>query len=424
MAVSNEIKRSGRLRGHRDFRFLWFGDTISQFGTQVSALAIPLVAVLYLHSSPVVVGVLFALEFTPFLVVGLPAGVWCDRWRRRPVMINSDLARFVLLASVTVSAWLRALTIWQVFAVVLLQGVATTFFDVAYQSYLPSLVGSDQLMEANAKLQGSAAVAQLSGPTAAGFLIQWLTAPVAVVFDAASYLISAVSVGALRHSEPGSVRIEGQSVRREMAEGLRYVAHHPLLRSLTMATAVLNFFMAMFSAIILVFLARNLHLSPGAIGLLMSAGSVGGIIGAVSVSALGQRLGTIRAAWLPLALGCTLGLLVPLARPGAGLAFFVAGWLGFSFAFTAYNVAGVTLRQQLCPKELLGRMNATVRVLCVGPMPLGALLGGVLNGSLGAHTSLWVTQVGALAVPAILLLSPLRTTRDLPARAASANSDV
>lgn len=423
MAAAQRVQSSGSLRGQRDFRLLWLGDTVSQFGTQVSTLAMPLVAVLYLHSGPLIVGILFALEFTPFLLVGLPAGVLCDRWRRRPIMINGDLARFALLASVTLAAWLHVLTVWQIFTVVLLQGVATTFFDVAYQSYLPSLVGDDHLMEANAKLQGSAAVAQLSGPTLAGFLIQWLTAPVAVVFDAVSYLISAASVTAFRHQEPRPEPVEGRRLRHEMAEGLRFVVRHPVLRTLTTATAVLNFFMAMFSAVILVFLARGLRLPPGTIGLLMSAGSVGGLVGAMSISALGRRFGAVRAAWLPLVLGCVLGLLVPLAKPGIGLVFFVAGWFGFSFAFAAYNVAGVTLRQQLCPPELLGRMNATVRVLCLGPMPLGALLGGALNASLGARSTLWITQIGALAVAAILLLSPLRTTGALPSAAGTSAPD-
>lgn len=405
---------AGGLSGHGDFRLLWLGDTVSQFGTQVSTLAIPLTAVLVLHSSAQSVGILVALEFTAFLVVGLPAGAWTERRRLRPVMIAGDLARFTLLLSVTVAAWLDLLSIWQLFVVVLLQGVATTFFDVAYQSYLPSLVGHGHLMEGNAKLQGSAAVAQLSGPTLAGLLIQWLTAPVAVLFDAISFLLSALSVRAIKHEEAMPEVADDRHLRREMADGVRFVVRHPLLRTLALATSVVNFFMAMFSAVILVFLARELRLSPGMIGLLMSVGSVGGIIGAVSTSALARRLGTARAVWAPLALGCVLGLLVPLADRGLPLAYFVVGWFGFSFAFTSYNIAGVTLRQQLCPPELLSRMNATMRFLSLGSMPFGALLGGVLDGWLGPRSSLWITQAGALAVPLILLTSPMRTMKDGP----------
>ncbi|PZS30020.1 MAG: MFS transporter [Pseudonocardiales bacterium] len=404
-------RRSRGLARHRNFRRLWIADTASQFGTQVSVLAMPLIAVLTLKVSPQAVGILVAMEFAAFLLFGLPAGAWCDRWRRRPVMIIGDLARFLLLASVPAAYWLDVLTIWQLYVVVLLQGVATTFFDVAYQSYLPSLVPAEALIEGNAKLQGSAAVAQVSGPALAGYLIQWLTAPIAVLADAASYLFSAVNVARIRHGEPVPEQPEHRSLRREIGEGLGVVFGNPILRTLAAATAVANFFMAVFTAVIILFLARTLGLPPGAIGAAMTLGSIGAVVGAVATSPLARRFGPARSAWVPFAVGCPIGLLIPLAQRGALLVLFVLGWFGFSFAFTAYNVAGVSLRQALCPAHLLGRMNATMRFLSVGVMPFGALIGGGLASWVGPRSTLWVAMIGELLVPILLLRSPLRSMR-------------
>jgi MFS family permease len=406
-APTVQPKRSG-LRRHRDFRRLWFGDTVSQFGTQVTVLAVPLTAVLYLNASRAEVGVLTALEFVGFLVIGLPAGAWCDRWHRRPVMVTADLARFLLLLSIPVAAWAHALTIWQLFAVLLLVSVATVFFDVAYQSYLPALIDADDLTEGNAKLQGSAAVAMVAGPSIAGFLIQSLRAPIAIVVDAVSFAISALSVATIRKPEESPARPESRRLRTEIAEGLQVVRGQPVLRTLAAATATLNFFMAAFSAIVMIFLARTLELSAGMIGVLMTIGSVGGLAGAVLTSPMSRRFGQGRTAWVPLAIGCPVGLLIPLTHRGGQLALFIVGWFAFSFAITVYNIAGVTLRQTLCPTALLGRMNATMRFLSVGAMPVGALIGGALDAKFGPRTSLWITQIGQLAVPVILFASPLR----------------
>lgn len=429
-AATAQPKVSG-LRRHRDFGRLWFGDTVSQFGTQVTVLAVPLTAVLYLNATRGEVGVLTALEFVAFLVIGLPAGAWCDRWRRRPVMITADLARFLLLLSIPAAAWAHALTIWQLFAVVLLVSVGTVFFDVAYQSYLPALVDADDLTEGNAKLQGSAAVAQVAGPSIAGFLIQLLRAPIAIVVDAASFAISALSIASIGKPEELPARPEFHRLRAEIAEGLQVVRRQPVLRTLAAATATLNFFMAAFAAIVMIFLARTLGLSAGLIGVLMTVGSVGGLVGAVLTSAMSRRFGQARTAWIPLAIGCPVGLLIPLAHRGGQLALFIAGWFAFSFAITVYNIAGVTLRQTLCPPALLGRMNATMRFLSVGAMPVGALIGGALDVKFGPRTSLWITQIGQLAVPLILLASPLRgggdgappAVADAPDQGAGASDD-
>jgi len=405
--------RSG-LVWHRDFRLLWAGETISQLGSQVSALVLPLVAVLYLHATTFDVGVLTALESVAFLLVGLPAGAWCDRLRRRPVMIAADLVRVILLASIPVAAALGVLTLDQLFAVALLHGIATVFFDVSYQSYLPSLVGRDNLMEGNAKLGGSQSVAQAVGPTLGGFLVQLFTAPFAVVADAVSFLASAVCVSAIRHREPPPQLQAHRRLFKEIGEGLGFVLRHPILRMIAGTTGTFNFFSSAFAAVEVVFLVRSVHLSAALIGVLMSAGSVGGILGALTASAIARRIGQARTIWVSALVTAPFGLLIPFTGRGDRLAFYVTGLFAISFGGVVYNVAQVSFRQALCPPRLLGRMNATMRFLVWGTMPLGALLGGALGTWIGLRPTLWVSQIGEVLAVGWVIASPLRNMRDLP----------
>lgn len=409
----NNPPRRGRtgLSGHRDFRSLWIADTVSQFGVQVSILAMPLVAVVYLHSGPQAVGLLVALEFLGSLLIGLPVGVWCDRRRRRPIMVCADLVRAVLLASVPLAAWYGALTIWQLYAVALAQGFATVFFDVAYQSYLPSLIDPADLVEGNTKLQASASVAQMAGPSVAGVLVQLLGAPAAITANAVSFGLSGLFLANIRRSEPAPSRPEKLRLLREVGAGLGLVLRDPILRALAGATAVVNFFMSAFAAVITTFLARDLGLSAGLIGVLLTAGSAGGFAGALATPGLIRRAGHARAVWLPTVVGLPLGLLIPMTHGGGGLVAFVVGWFGCSSAIVAYNIAQVSLRQTLCPERVLGRMNATMRFLTWGVMPLGALLGGALGAGAGTRPTLWAAQIGELLVPLVLLASPLRRIR-------------
>jgi MFS family permease len=406
--------RRGGLLWHRDFRWLWFGDTISQFGTQVSVIALPLIAVKTLGASTFQVGVLTSLQFAAFLLLGLPAGAWVDRIRRRPVMIAGDVGRAVLLAWLPVSAALGMLTIYQLYAVALLHGVCTLFFDVAYQSYLPALVERKALVEGNAKLQASQSVAQVAGPAAGGFLVQAFTAPFAVLADAASFLVSAAALRAIGTVEPPVPREAKPDLRKEIAEGLRFVLGHPILRAIAGCTGTFNFFSNAFSAVAVVFLVRQVGVSPGGIGLLFSAGSAGAIAGALTAAAIARRIGTARAIWLPVTITGPLGLLVALTFPGPGLALFATGWFCVSFSTVVYNVNQVSFRQALCPPRLLGRMNATMRFLVWGTIPLGGLTGGALGTVLGNRAALWIILSGMALAAGWLIASPLRTARDLP----------
>ena len=404
--------RGGLLR-HRDFGLLWGGQTVSELGTAVSVLALPLIAVLALHATTFQVGVLTALQFAAFLLVGLPAGAWCDRVRRRPVMMGTDVVRAALLGSIPIAAVAHVLTIWQLFAVALLHGIATVFFDVAYQSYLPSLVGRDRLIEGNARLQTSSSVAQVVGPTLGGYLVQLLTAPFAVIADAASFLVSVAGVALIRAPEPAPERPAERNLAAEIGEGLGFVLRHPILRMIAGTTGTANLFSAAFTALAVVFLVRSVHLPAATIGVLMSAGSIGGIVGAVAASALTRWIGQARIIWLSMAVCTPLGLLIPLTRPGAGLALFAAGSFAISFGAVVYNVAQVSFRQAQCPPRLLGRMNATMRFLVWGTMPLGGLLGGALGSWIGLVPALWVTRIGGVVAVVWVLASPLRRMRSL-----------
>ncbi|GII26063.1 MFS transporter [Planosporangium mesophilum] len=405
--------RLGLLR-HHDFRQLFVADTISQFGTQVSILALPLIAVLVLHADPLEVGVLAACETAAFLLVGLPAGAWVDRMRRRNVLIVGDLGRAVLLGSVPVAWWLGVLTMPQLYAVALLTGVFTVFFDVAYQSYLPHLVGRENLVEGNSNLEAVRGVNQVAGPTAAGLLIGWLTAPVAVVVDAASFAGSALFVGLIRKREPKPERKPDAHLGREIAEGLRFVWGNRLLRAIAMCTGSSNLFSNIIAAVLVVLLARDLRLSPGMIGLFFSFGAVGGLIGALVATRVAARIGQGPAIWIPVAVSGPFQLLFPLAQRGWLLWAAAAGYFVYAVGVVVYNVTQVSFRQGLTPERLLGRMNATMRFLVWGTMPIGGLIGGVLGKYVGIRETLWIGAICGMFTFLPVFLSPLRSMRELP----------
>jgi MFS family permease len=407
-------RRYGLLREH-DFRQLFFADSISQLGTQVSMLALPLVAVIWLHASNFAVGALAACETAAFLLVGLPAGAWVDRMRRRDVLIVGDVGRALLLGSVPVAWAVGVLTIWQLLVVALLTGVLTVFFDVAYQSYLPHLVGRAHLVEGNAKLGAVQSVTQIAGPAAAGLLIQALTAPVAIAVDALSFFGSALFVGLIRKREPRPTRGPEAHLRREISEGLRFVLGNRLLRSIAGCTGWSNLCSNIAFPMFLVLLARDLRLSAGVIGLLMSAAAVGGLVGALTANRIAERIGQGPSIWLPIAICAPFALLQPLVQrswPTLVLAGF--GGAVWWFGTVVYNVTQVSFRQGLTPERLLGRMNATMRFLVWGTMPVGALIGGALGSWLGARATVWIGTVAGLFAVLSVFFSPLRTMRELP----------
>jgi MFS family permease len=406
--------RRGGLWHHLDFRRLWIGETVSQFGTQVSQLALPLVAILIVHATTFEVGLLTALEMAAFLVVGLPAGAWVDRMRFRNVLIVNDLLRAVALGSIPFAQWLGVLSIGQLYAVAVVTGTSTVFFDVAYQSYLPELVHREDLVEGNAKLQASESVSQIAGPGLGGVLIQALTAPYAVLVDAASFLWSAGWVGAIQTRVPKPARQPDRHLGREIKEGLQFVLGNRLLRSIAGCTVSANLSSSMAFAVFYVLLARELGVSAGVIGVIMSTSAIGGLVGSLLASRLAKRLGQGPTIWMSAAFGAPLGFVAPFVHKDWTLGLLALAQVLWWGSVVVYNITQVSFRQGLCPPHLLGRMNATMRFLVWGTMPLGGLLGGVLGQTIGVRRTLLVAAIlGALAFLPVFL-SPLRHMRELP----------
>ena len=405
----------GQLLGHRDFRRLWAGQTVSEIGTQVSVLAVPIAAVRVLHATTFQVGVLSAAATLPFLVVGLPAGAWIDRWRRRRVMIVTDLGRFLVLGSIPISYALGELRMLQLYLVALAAGLLTVFFQVAYQSYLPSLIGLEYITEGNAKLVGSEQVAQIAGPSLAGGLVQALGASYAIAVDAGSFLFSGSAISTIRAKEAvPAVPAGGRPrLRYEIMEGLKFVLNQPLLRAITATSTTANFFSGIMTAVEVVFLVRVVHAQPGIIGLLFAAIGVGGLAGAVLAGPFARRLGGARATLAGVGMTAA-GLLIPLTTAGVGLLLFAVGYAVSAAGVVLYNINQVSLRQRLCPERLLGRMNATVRFVVTGVEPLGALAGGAIGTTIGLRPTLWLAAAGQTLAVVWLLASPLRQMRDFP----------
>ncbi|MGW6913456.1 MFS transporter [Kitasatospora sp. NPDC054939] len=406
-----------RLLAHRDFRRLLGGAAAAQVGTQVTLVALPLIAVVELDATPLQVGLLTAAETAAFLLVGLPAGAWVDRMRKLPLLIRADVVRCLAIGSIPPAAALDVLTMGQLYLVALITGVATVFFDVAHQSFLPHLLPREHLVAGNGALETVRSSAQIAGPGLGGGLVQLLGAPLAVVADAVGYLVSAVMLVGIRAKEAPPEPVPGRSLRAEVAEGVRFVVRHPLLRMIAAATATSNLFGAVLMAVQTVFWVRVLDLSPGAIGVLLSVSAVGGLGGALCAGWLARRIGQARLIWLSPLVTAPFAVLWPLSNGSFGVVLFAVGSGVSLFGAVVYNVAQVSFRQTVCPPDLLGRMNATMRFLVWGTLPLGALAGGVVADTAGPRTALWLCAVGFLLVPVPLLLSPLRGLRDLPAGA-------
>jgi MFS family permease len=396
---------------HPDFLRLWAGQTVSQVGSQISFIAIPLTAVTVLGAGPFQTGLLGTLEFLPFLLFGLPAGVWVDRLPHRPVLIVADLGRMLALASVPVAWALGVLRLPQLYATGFVVGVLTVFFDVAYQSYLPALVEREQLVEGNSKLILTQSTSEVAGPGIGGLLVSLAGAPYAVAADAASYAVSVVSLLLIRRSEPRRQPRARTGLRAELLEGLRFVVSHRLLRPIAACTGLHNLFANVGMAVLFVYAVRDLGLDAGSIGLWFSLGSLGGPLGALLVARLERRLGTgrtiVASAWV----GLPSWLLLVLAPRSFPMPFLIASGIVGSLAGVAYNITQVSLRQAITPRHLQGRMNATTRFLIWGTIPLGAFGGGVMGSLIGLRTTLLAAAAGQLLAALPVTLSGVRRLR-------------
>jgi MFS family permease len=401
-------RRLGRPSG---FARLWFGQAVSVAGTQVTFLALPMAAVIALHATPAQMGLLGALDNLPYLLFGLGVGLVVDRWRRRRLMILGDLVRAAAVGSVPLAAVAGRLTYEQLLAVVFVVGACNLLFDIASQAQLPELVAADRLVEANGKLELNRSLSMVGGPAVAGTLITWLTAPIAILVDAVSYLVSAGSIASIRDREPDRP-LNHESARSQIVDGLKLVARDRRLVGIAGASAIVSFAMNAMFAVLVYFLANERHMNAAAIGGLFTVFGLGGAAGALLSPAIGRRLGVGRLlALAPVVAGLSVVgfTLAPAGSPfGLGLAIPVA-MLGCGMVGYGVTCAGV--RQQLAPAAARGRVMGTLRFFEWGTMPLGSLAGGLLGQMLGPGAALGMTAVAFILAGAWVAASPAAAYR-------------
>jgi MFS family permease len=408
-------KPSGALWSHRDFLKLWTGQTISEFGSAISQLAIPAVAVLTLKATAFQVAALETVVFLPFLILTLPAGVWVDRWRRRWVLIAGDLGRAVLLATIPLAYAFGHLTLAQLYVVGFLVGVHTVFFDVAYQAYLPQIVDRETLVEGNSKLQMTVSGAAIAGPGISAGLLWLVSAPYAILVDACSFVVSGAFTASIKKREDPPPATERRRLLVELWEGLRYVTHHRLLFPQALATGSSNFATNMVFSVYFVWAYRHLGLTPALMGIIGAIAATGWLIGSATADWWRRKLGLNGATILGMAVGAPALLLVPFAPQGhAAIPFLVLSGMLTGFGAVVYNIQQVSLRQAITPERLQGRMNASMRFFVWGTIPLGSLVGGALAAAFSVRTALIAGACLGFVALLPVLLSPLRTLREFP----------
>lgn len=433
------LEKSGTLWQNRNFLKLWTSETISQFGSQFTGLALPFTAVIILHSTPLEQGILQFAGSVPWLLFGLFVGVWVDRHHKKRIMVSSNVLRGSLLALIPISAFLGVITqlgLPFLYLIAFLVGLLQVFFDVTYQSYLPSIVRRDQLVEGNRNLQSSASTAQMVGPATAGFVIRIITAPIAIAIDASSFFASAFTLGRIDHEEVIEDKTVKPSVGADIREGLHVVLNDSRLRMIAGSTGSSNFFSTALGTLFPLFLIEqspaglgvSVDLATATAGIIFSVASVGALVG-VAISAQAARKVGVGPAIIGSMLIAGLGG-VPYYLSGSLMAFplftlaglnvnwsmlsIMAGQFISFIGVVVYNVNQVSLRQAIVPLKLQGRMNATMRFLVWGTIPLGALAGGLLGTFLGLRTAVGIAVLGGSLSFLWVLFSPVRSLKTIP----------
>ena len=401
----------------RDFRRFWIGRGISSIGDEISALALPLIAVLILDATPTQMGIVNALSYLPFLLVGLQAGVWVDRMRRRQILIWSDLVQAALLVSIPVAGVLDMLRMEQLYVLALVIGAINVVASVAQQSFLPSLVDRRELPTANSRLEATYSATGIVGPGLAGALVQVVSAPLAVIVNSITLVLSAAVLSSMRTPEPPPLAdAQNRSMRSQIGEGLGLVLRHPLLRPLMSCGMTHNFFRRMFEALFVLYLVREVDVSPGLLGLIVAAGGPGALLGALAAVRVAKRIGvgpTVVGAQVLTGIAC---LAAPLAGGPIWVAALVlaAGEFLLGCARTLFNITQLSLRQAITPDRLQGRVNATMRFMMWGVTPAGAVAGGLLGTAIGLRETLLLAAIGVLAAVMWVALSPVARLREQP----------
>ncbi len=404
-----------RLKYNPDFLKLWAGQSVSEVGSRISRTALPLAAVLVLQASEFQMGVLSGVAAAGVLAFGLMAGALADRLRRRPIMIAADLTRAALLATIPAAFALGSLTMGHLYLVAAATGVMTVLFDVTLQAYIPYLAEREHLLEANSKLSLSGATAEVVGPGVAGILVQWITAPMAILFDAASFVCSAISLGLIRKPEQQRERQFETHIWYEIVEGLRTVRNDSRLQALARRTATAAFFIGFPSSLYFLFALRILSLDAGTVGIIISVGGVTSFLGAATSERLVSRFGIGRTLLGSATVIGLSSLLVPLAHGSRALCcVFLAASQMCDVAWPVYTINETSLRQAITPDRLLGRVNSAMHLLFWGVLPVGALAGGVLAKAVGIRRALFLGSAGVLLSTLWLVFSPLRRLQELP----------
>ena len=404
--------KAGGLWRHHDFVRLWLGQTVGQFGNQITLLALPIIAISTLHISVFQVGLLSGVEFLPYPVLGLFVGVWVDRFKRRPILILCNLGRLVTLLTIPVAYIYGFLNLYQIFAVAGINGAIAVFYDVAYQSYLPSIVDSNQLVEGNSKLQVSASAATVTGPSIAGTLIGLLGAAISVVGDALGYLISVATIMSISRAErmPQNPRAGrgGDRFLYQLKEGVDSIVRVPVFAAITGCSAMANFGNIVAQSVYLYFAVNALGLTPVWIGVVGSAGGVGLLVGSLFATRVSERFGIGRALTFSIVAGFGwLGYPLALKFPAVPILMIFA-FLS-SVGGIIFNIVALSFIQRVTPNRLLGRMTATRKTFSRGGLPVGAVVGGVLGGAVGLPMTLVAGGLIAGASVLWIAFSPIRT---------------
>jgi len=413
----------GGLWGHGDFLRLWAAQAVSAFGFRITRTGLPIIAVTTLDQTEVVVSVLMAIQIAPGLLVGLIAGGWIDRSRKRRILIAADLIRAAAIASLTIAWATGALSIGHVLVTGGVVGAASALFQITDNTYLPALIGRRQLAEGNAKIEATEAIAEITGPAAAGYLIRLLGAPLAVVINAVTYIWSAILLGRIRSVEPAAPEAPGDGAARRPGEdlriGFREVFRHPVVRPIVLSHMVWSISGGFFLALYTLFCLRELRLSEGTFGVIVGMGGIGSLGGALISRALVRRLGLGPTLITTSVLSLACAVFIPLAGgPVTGSSYaMIVGFLiahqllsdGFSVAFV---IQAVTLRQTVLPRETLGRANAAIHVVTSGLLPVAAIIAGAIAEVAGTRFAIWVGVLVGMVAP--LLLWPLRGLREMP----------
>ncbi|HSK51372.1 MAG TPA: MFS transporter [Clostridia bacterium] len=405
---------------------LWSAATISIFGSLITRMAIPFVAILVLDAGPLEVSILRGMELGSALIVGLVAGAWVDRLRRRPVLIWSDLGRAAVLATIPIAFVFDVLTIWQLLAVSAIASVLTTFFDAADNAYLPTVVERDRLVDANAALAASGSAAEFSAFGLSGFLISALSAPIAIVVDAVTFIVSAVLLRGIRKVEdPPPPRSEREPVRREIAEGLRLVVQDPVLRAFAGAQMMLAMLWGVFGATWILFATEDLGLGPAPIGVIAAIGGFASFIGAVAATRSTRRWGIGPVAIGALVLAAIGNAFIPLAPSGlplVALACLLVQQLVGDSALTVYDITETTVRQTLVADRQLGRVTSTFHVSAVAAQLVATIGAGLIAEAIGVRATTVLAPLGAVVAVAILWISPVRALIALPVTGRAADA--